>query len=54
MIELSEFKKELGPLAEELSEEEILKLREQQDQMAEILFDTWLKKINQNSDKIEL
>ena len=48
MIGLLEFKKALGSQAEELSEEEILKLRENQDQMAEILFNSWLAKINQN------
>ena len=47
MIELLEFKKALGSQAEELSEEDILRLRENQDQMAEILFDSWLAEINQ-------
>ena len=48
MISLEEFNKALGNLKNELSEEEILKLREQQDQMAEILFNSWLAKINKN------
>jgi hypothetical protein len=48
MIDLDEFKKSLGTLQDELSEEEILKLRENQDQMAEILFNSWLTEINQN------
>ena len=46
MISLEEYKKALGPLAQELSEEEILKVRDNQDQIAEILFDMWLKEIN--------
>lgn len=47
MIELLEFKKSLGSLAEELSEEEILKEREKQDQMAELLISSWIAEINQ-------
>ena len=48
MINLEEFKKALGPLAKELSEEEILNLREQQDQMAEIFLSSWIDKINKS------
>ncbi len=48
MIGISEFKKALGQEVKELSEEEILKLREQQDQMAENIFNLWSKK----SDRI--
>ncbi len=48
MIGLEEFKKSLGSLKDQLSEEEILKLRENQDKMAEILFNSWLDKINGN------
>lgn len=48
MIGLEEFKESLGPLKDQLSEEEILKLRENQDQMAEILFDSWMSEINKN------
>ena len=51
MIGLEEYKKALGTLAEELSEKEILELRENQDQMAEILFSMWLKKSNQQTEK---
>ena len=43
MIELSEYKKALGALVDELSEEEILKLRDNQDQIADIFFDLWLE-----------
>lgn len=46
MLELSKFKASLGDLASALTEEEILKLRDQQDQMAEIFFNMWLRKIN--------
>lgn len=46
MISLEEYKKALGPLAQKLSEEEILKAREIQDKLAEIMFDMWLKEIN--------
>jgi hypothetical protein len=46
MISLEEYKKALGPLAQKLSEAEILKAREIQDKLAEIMFDMWLKEIN--------
>lgn len=48
MISLEEFKKAGEGLLEGLSEIEILKLREDQDQMAEILFNSWLAEINKN------
>ena len=49
MIELSEYKKALGnDLLRELSEEQILDLREQHDKLADILFDCWLAEINKN------
>ena len=46
MIKLDEFKNSLENLKNELSEEEILKLRENQDRMAEIFFNSWLTKIS--------
>ena len=46
MISLEEYKKALGPYVEELSEEEILRAREIQDKMAEILFYDWLENLN--------
>jgi hypothetical protein len=46
MIPLEEFKKSLGPLADTLSEEQILDLREKLDCLADILFDSWLRKRN--------
>jgi hypothetical protein len=49
MISLEEFKKSLENLKDDLSEEEILSLREQQDQMAEILFNSWLEEKGQKS-----
>ena len=48
MVDLEEFKKSLGSLVDELSEEEILKLRENQDQMAELFFNSWVAEINKN------
>ena len=44
--DLDKFKESLGDLKNELTEEEILKLRENQDKMAEILFSTWMARIN--------
>ncbi len=52
MIGILEFKKKLGEQAKELTEEEIIELRDNQDQMAEILFNMWLKEIKNN--KIEV
>ncbi len=51
MISLEEYKKALGSLAQKLSEEEILKAREIQDKMAEILFYCWLEETKTNSNK---
>jgi hypothetical protein len=45
MIPLQEFKDSLGSLAEELTEDQILKLRDNQDKEAEILFNLWLESI---------
>ena len=49
MMELIEYIKALGPLAKTLTKEEILKAREIQDKMAEILFYCWLDEINGNN-----
>ena len=46
MIDLQEFKIALGDEAKNLTEEQILKLREQQDQEAEIMFNMWLEEIS--------
>lgn len=45
MISLEKFKEALGDLKNELSEEEILKLRDNQDQEAEIMFTMWLEEL---------
>lgn len=52
MISLKEFKDALGSMVNELTEEEILKLRENQDQTAEILFNMWLKDREKKTTKI--
>jgi len=52
MIGLLEFKKALGPTAEELSEKEILELRDNQDQMAEIFFAMWKSEIKSSENKV--
>ena len=43
VIPLSEFKKLLGPAGENLSDEEILRIREVEDRLADIVFEMWLK-----------
>jgi hypothetical protein len=50
MISLEEYKKAFGKkLLAELSEEQILKVREQQDQMAELFYQIWIEKLKENS-----
>jgi len=52
MIPLEEYKKALGKeLLQELTEEQVLKLRDQQDQMAEIFFNMWLKDKSKKSNE---
>lgn len=46
MIPLREFKDSLGDTAKELTEEQILELRQHQDQEAEIYFTMWLEERN--------
>ncbi len=46
MIPLKEFKNALGDEVNNLTEEEILKLRENQDKMTEIMFNMWLEERN--------
>ena len=49
MIELSEFKNALGSKVKELSEVEILEIRENQNQMADVFFAMWVDKVkNEN------
>lgn len=45
MIPLKEFKDALGDEAKKLTEEQILKLRENMDKHAEIFFNMWLEDI---------
>lgn len=47
MIGLLEFKKALGSLEDDLSEEQIIKLRDQMDQEAEIFFSMWIDSIKE-------
>ncbi len=45
MLTPEKFKKSLGEEAKNLTEEEIVKLRDQMDQLADIFFDMWLEDI---------
>lgn len=52
MITLQEFKDSLGAEAKELTEEQIVKLKDQMEQTAEIFFNMWLDELkNKNSSK---
>lgn len=51
MIPLPEFKKALGPLADQLSDEEINKIRDLQDRLADIIFDRWIKERSQRKNQ---
>lgn len=42
MIKIEDFKKSLGDLEKSLTESQIIKLRDQQDQMAEIFFNSFI------------
>ena len=46
MIPSNEFKNHLGPLAEKLTEEQIENLRQLEDKLADLFFDSWLENIN--------
>jgi len=50
MIPISEFKKLLGAVAADLSAAEIEHLRDLEDRLADILFDVWLRKRNQQPE----
>ena len=50
MIPLHEFKKLLGAAAADLSDAEMERLRDLEDRLADILFDAWLRKRNQQPD----
>lgn len=45
MLDFNTFKKKLGDIALTMTDEEIKRLLKNQDKMAEILFNMWLKKI---------
>ena len=45
MMTLEEFRETLGPLNDELTEEQILKLRTDMDTMAGIFYKMWREKI---------
>jgi hypothetical protein len=47
VISLEKFKSSLGETAEKMTEEQILKLREDQDKLADIFFYMWLKELKQ-------
>ncbi len=47
MIPLQEFRKSLGSKVNEFTEQQILKLRDDMDTMAGILFKMWLKDRNE-------
>jgi hypothetical protein len=42
MLTLEDYKKSLGPITDDLSDEDIIKVRDAQDAIAELLFPMWL------------
>ena len=48
MMDFEEFKKTLGPLANQLSDEEIDNLRILLDKMADLIFDRWLRNLKKD------
>ncbi len=52
MMSLEDYKTALGSSAERLSEEQILELREKQDQLAEIFFAMWKEEISTSKNEI--
>lgn len=53
MIPLDEYIKALGDTAKGFTEEQILKLRENQDHMAEIMFNMWTEEKKKASSNKE-
>ena len=53
-ISISEFKKLLGSAALSLSDSEIERLRDLEDHLADIVFDSWLRKRNPQPGAAEL
>jgi len=54
MIALSKFKEALGSITRDMTEEQVLKLRENQDRMAEIIFDDWLFKVSKSKLQLQI
>jgi hypothetical protein len=53
-IPISEFKKLLGSAASGLSDSEIERLRDLEDRLADIVFDSWLRNRNPQPDMAKL
>ena len=53
MIPLSEFKKALGPIADQLTDDEIKKIRDLQDRLADIIFDRWIKEKSKQKNRTQ-
>ena len=53
-IPIQKFKKLLGPAASELSDSEIERLRDLEDRLADIVFDSWLRKRNSQPELAKL
>ena len=53
-ISITEFKKLLGSVASGLSDSEIERLRDLEDRLADIVFDSWLRKRNPQLGMAEL
>jgi len=46
MVSFEDFKKALGPEADNLSNEEIVVIKDKMDHLADALFDTWIAQEN--------
>lgn len=53
MISVSKFRKKLGPRARLMSDSQIVRLRDAQYQLADIMFDKWLKNKKSRKNKGE-
>jgi len=53
-IPIQEFKKLLGPAASGLSDSEIERLRDLEDRLADIVFDSWLRNRNSQPELAKL
>lgn len=51
MVTLEKFKRALGDKGSRMTDSEILKLKDLQEQLADVFFDVWLEKINNGSPK---